>query len=83
MMPPQSTILFGVFLPLGFHDPLVDTFTPLFGELPRYVCNGVPEGLEVVFEELNIDRDDEVIAGCLLTHQGEVVHEQTASALNA
>jgi NAD(P) transhydrogenase subunit alpha len=32
---------------------------------------------------LNIDREDEVIAGCLLTHAGELVHESTAKALSA
>ncbi len=32
-------------------------------------------------EGLNIDREDEVIAGCLLTHDGALVHERTAEAL--
>jgi len=31
-------------------------------------------------DEVNIDREDEVIAGCLLTHEGQVVHERTAEA---
>ena len=34
-------------------------------------------------EGLNIDRQDEVIAGCLLTHGGELVHASTAKALSA
>jgi NAD(P) transhydrogenase subunit alpha len=34
-------------------------------------------------DSLNIDRADEVIAGCLLTHGGELVHEATAKALSA
>ena len=32
---------------------------------------------------LSIDREDEVIEGCLLTHGGEVVHERTAEALQS
>lgn len=32
-------------------------------------------------EGLNIDREDEVIAGCLLTHEGQVVHQRTAETL--
>ena len=32
---------------------------------------------------LVIDREDEVIAGCLLTHEGSVVHERTAEALKS
>jgi len=32
--------------------------------------------------ELRIDREDEVIAGCLLTHAGELVHAATAKALS-
>lgn len=31
---------------------------------------------------LNIDREDEVIAGCLLTHGGELVHASTAEMLS-
>jgi len=31
---------------------------------------------------LNIDREDEVIAGCLLTYGGELVHASTAKALS-
>lgn len=34
-------------------------------------------------EGLTIDREDEVIAGCLLTHEGRVVHERTAKALHS
>jgi NAD(P) transhydrogenase subunit alpha len=34
-------------------------------------------------EGLTLDREDEVIAGCLLTHGGELVHESTAKALSA
>ena len=33
-------------------------------------------------EGLKIDREDDVIAGCLLTHGGELVHESTARALS-
>ncbi len=33
-------------------------------------------------EGLSIDREDEVIDGCLLTHEGKVVHERTAEMLN-
>ena len=32
---------------------------------------------------LKIDREDDVIAGCLLTHGGELVHAATAKALSA
>jgi len=32
-------------------------------------------------EGLSIDREDEVIDGCLLTHEGNVVHERTAESL--
>jgi len=32
---------------------------------------------------VKIDREDEVIAGCLLTHEGLVVHERTAEALQS
>jgi NAD(P) transhydrogenase subunit alpha len=34
-------------------------------------------------EGLAINREDEVIAGCLLTHEGQVVHERTADALKS
>jgi NAD(P) transhydrogenase subunit alpha len=34
-------------------------------------------------EGLKIDREDDVIVGCLLTHGGELVHESTAKALSA
>jgi NAD(P) transhydrogenase subunit alpha len=34
-------------------------------------------------EGLAINREDEVIAGCLLTHEGHVVHERTADALKS
>ena len=39
--------------------------------------------LELVVEEdqLKINREDEVVDGCLLTHQGALVHEQTAKLL--
>jgi NAD(P) transhydrogenase subunit alpha len=39
--------------------------------------------LELMLDEdgLGIDREDDVIAGCLLTHGGQVVHERTAAAL--
>jgi len=41
--------------------------------------------LELVIDEgqISIDREDEVIEGCLLTFQGELVHEQTLKLLNA
>jgi NAD(P) transhydrogenase subunit alpha len=41
--------------------------------------------LELVIKEdkINIDREDEVIEGCLLTHGGELVHEQTAKLLSS
>jgi NAD(P) transhydrogenase subunit alpha len=41
--------------------------------------------MELVIDEgqINIDREDEVIDGCLLTFQGELVHEQTLKLLNA
>ena len=32
-------------------------------------------------DQLKIDREDEVVAGCLLTHDGELVHENTARLL--
>jgi len=32
-------------------------------------------------DQLNIDRDDEIVDGTLLTHEGEVVHEATAELL--
>lgn len=32
-------------------------------------------------EGISIDREDEVIAGCLLTHEGALVHERTAETL--
>lgn len=31
--------------------------------------------------QVTIDRNDEVIAGCLLTHEGQLVHESTARQL--
>ena len=34
-------------------------------------------------EGLRINREDEVIEGCLLTHGGSVVHERTAAALGS
>lgn len=34
-------------------------------------------------EGLAIDREDDVIEGCLLTHEGSVVHERTAAALGS
>lgn len=39
--------------------------------------------LELMLKEdlINIDQEDEVIAGCLLTHGGELVHESTAKLL--
>ena len=41
--------------------------------------------LELMVEEdqLKINREDEVVAGCLLTHEGRLVHEQTAKLLGA
>ena len=41
--------------------------------------------LELVInkDQINIDREDEVIEGCLLTHGGELVHEQTAKLLSS
>ena len=41
--------------------------------------------LELMVEEdqLKIDREDEVVDGCLLTHEGALVHEQTAKLLRA
>jgi NAD(P) transhydrogenase subunit alpha len=41
--------------------------------------------LDLLLQEgaLRIDREDEVIAGCLLTHAGELVHAATAKALSA
>lgn len=41
--------------------------------------------LELIIGEdgVNIDRDDEVIDGCLLTHGGEVVHQRTAETLKS
>ncbi len=41
--------------------------------------------LELMIEEdqLKIDREDEVVDGCLLTHEGALVHEQTAKLLRA
>jgi len=38
--------------------------------------------LMVQEEKLVIDREDEVVAGCLLTHGGELVHESTAKLLS-
>lgn len=32
---------------------------------------------------VNIDREDEVVDGCLLTHDGNIVHQRTAEALKA
>jgi NAD(P) transhydrogenase subunit alpha len=34
-------------------------------------------------EGLSIDREDDVIDGCLLTHEGRIVHQRTAEALQA
>jgi NAD(P) transhydrogenase subunit alpha len=34
-------------------------------------------------EGLTIDREDDVIAGCLLTHEGSLVHERTAETLKS
>ncbi len=41
--------------------------------------------LELMVEEdqLNINREDEVVNGCLLTHEGALVHEQTAKLLGS
>ncbi len=41
--------------------------------------------LELMVEEdqLKINREDEVVDGCLLTHEGALVHEQTAKLLRA
>jgi NAD(P) transhydrogenase subunit alpha len=41
--------------------------------------------LDLLLQEngLKIDREDDVIAGCLLTHDGEVVHAATAKSLSA
>jgi len=41
--------------------------------------------LELMLEEdqISINREDEVVAGCLLTHGGELVHEGTAKLLNS
>jgi NAD(P) transhydrogenase subunit alpha len=41
--------------------------------------------LELMVREgqIIIDRNDEVIAGCLLTHDGQLVHEATARQLAA
>jgi len=41
--------------------------------------------LELMLGEdgLNINREDEVVDGCLLTHEGNVVHQHTAEALKA
>ena len=41
--------------------------------------------LELMVEEgqLRIDREDDVVNGCLLTHEGVLVHEQTAKLLKA
>ena len=39
------------------------------------------EGEETPPEGLVVDTEDEVIAGCLLTHGGEIVHEGTAKSL--
>jgi H+-translocating NAD(P) transhydrogenase subunit alpha len=38
-------------------------------------------GLLVTDGELSLDLDDEVVAGSLLTHEGDVVHERTAQLL--
>ena len=39
--------------------------------------------LDLLLQEdgVKVDREDEVIAGCLLTHGGELVHEGTARLL--
>jgi NAD(P) transhydrogenase subunit alpha len=34
-------------------------------------------------DEINIDREDEVIDGCLLTYEGNLVHQRTAEALKS
>ncbi len=41
--------------------------------------------LQLIMSEgqINIDLEDKVVAGTLLTHQGELVHEQTARLLNS
>jgi NAD(P) transhydrogenase subunit alpha len=41
--------------------------------------------LELLLQDdgIRIDRDDEVIAGCLLTHDGRLVHEGTAKLLDS
>ena len=41
--------------------------------------------LELMVEEdqLNINREDEVVNGCLLTHEGALVHEQTVKLLGS
>ena len=45
------------------------------GNITSFLGLLAPEG------EIEIDRDDEVVAGALLTHDGEVVHERTAELL--
>jgi H+-translocating NAD(P) transhydrogenase subunit alpha len=45
------------------------------GNITSFLALLAPEG------ELEIDRDDEVVAGALLTHDGEVVHQRTAELL--
>ncbi len=37
--------------------------------------------LLITDEGLSVNRDDEVIAGCLLVHQGKIVHERYATSL--
>ena len=33
--------------------------------------------------ELELDREDEITSGCLVTHGGEIVHERTRAAVEA
>ena len=40
-------------------------------------------GLMIEDGDIKLDREDEVVEGCLLTHGGELVHEMVAKQLNA
>ncbi|MCA1782055.1 MAG: hypothetical protein LC679_07745 [Intrasporangiaceae bacterium] len=46
-------------------------------------ANNIASFIELLVADgqIHVDRDDEVVAGALLTHDGRVVHERTAAML--
>ena len=73
---------------ITFHDVIIDGTANIPGTMPVHATQLYAKNITSFITymikdgELNLDMEDEIIAGAMFTHNGEITHEPTKAALN-